>query len=354
MINESYFISIRRKIHTWYEQNARDLPWRQTRDPYVIWLSEIILQQTRVDQGMPYFIKFTNTYPDVFKLASASLDEIKKNWEGLGYYRRADHLHATAKIIAEKYQGVFPGTYGELLKLPGIGPYTAAAIASFSFDQPVAVLDGNVFRVLSRLFDIKNPVNTPNGKKLFTRYADLFLDKSRPALHNQSVMEFGALQCKPGVPDCLICPVRDECLAYMHKSVSQRPVKIPLRKRKNRFIYYLISIRNGKIGLKKRNQNDIWKGLYDFSNIESDKRLKEKEILEKFKNRFGVMTGDVMPLEEMTHDLTHRRLFLSFWLTEETLGGLQYIDIEQVFDYAFPRPLRKILDDLINITNFEK
>ncbi len=345
--------TLRKIIHRWYVENARDLPWRNTHDPYVIWLSEIILQQTRVNQGMPYFLKFMARYPDIFALAGASLDEIKKMWEGLGYYRRAENMHKTARIIAGQKNGKFPRSYEELLQLPGIGPYTAAAIASFAFDQPVAVADGNVHRVLARLFHIREPVNSSRGIKLFQQAADLFLDRSRPALHNQSLMEFGALQCLPKNPDCTKCPARNYCMAF----ASGKPEKLPVKKAKKpsrkRYFHYLVSVTSQGISARKRTADDIWRGLYEFPSVESEKELTQKEILQTFEKKFRIKPHQVQFITSVKHKLTHQDLYLHFWLTTTKLSDVQYFDSESIRAMAFPVVMRRILEDFVNIPNFE-
>jgi A/G-specific adenine glycosylase len=353
MIDLEQAVLIRKAIRAWYEKNARDLPWRHTKNPYVIWLSEIILQQTRVEQGMPYFLKFVEHYPDIFALASAPIDDIKKLWEGLGYYRRAENMHKTAKIIVEKHKGVFPATYGELIQLPGIGPYTAAAIASFAFDEPVALADGNVNRVLARLFDIETPVNSSKGGKLMLEIANKLLDKENPAAHNQSMMEFGALQCVPKNPGCGICPVQDYCKAFALDKTAQLPVKTSKKPSRKRYFHYLISITTQGISASKRNVNDIWRGLYEFPVVEFQTKPSVKEIVRTFEEKFQVDAVELKHLSSQTHKLSHQDLHLDFWMTRKPIPRVQYIDLETVQTKAFPVVLRRILDDIINITNFE-
>ena len=228
------------KLTSWYLQNKRDLPWRKTKNPYKIWLSEVILQQTRVVQGLPYYENFVNSFPTVFDLAKADEQQVLKIWQGLGYYSRARNLHHTAQYISENLNGEFPKTYNELIKLKGIGSYTASAIASFCFDEKVAVLDGNVYRVLSRYFGVETDISSSKAKKEFQNLADEVLDKNRPALFNQAIMEFGALQCVPKNPNCEVCVLNDSCLALKDKKVAQLPVKVKKTKVKKRFLNYLI------------------------------------------------------------------------------------------------------------------
>src|ERR1043165_6651460 len=253
------------KIMTWYEQNKRDLPWRNTRDPYLIWLSEVILQQTRVDQGMAYYHKFAEAFPTVKDLAKADSDKVMKLWQGLGYYSRARNLHAAAKMVAGKYKGVFPASYEGIKELKGVGDYTAAAIASFAFKLPHAVVDGNVYRVLSRVFGIETPIDSTQGKKEFNKLANELLDISNPADHNQAVMEFGSQFCKPVNPDCKSCFFNTKCFAFKHSKVPELPVKSKKTKVRSRYLnYFIIVDKNGSIFVHKRQKKDIWEGLYEF------------------------------------------------------------------------------------------
>ena len=246
----------------WYQENKRDLPWRNTKDPYKIWISEIILQQTRVVQGYDYYCRFINRFPDVFALAEADEDEVMKYWQGLGYYSRARNLHEAARSIAGR--GVFPNTYEEVRKLKGVGDYTAAAICSFAYDMPYAVVDGNVYRVLSRWMGIEEPIDTVRGKKLFAALADELLERSVPALYNQAIMDFGAIQCVPSSPSCLFCPLSDSCVALQKGLVDALPMKQHKTKVTNRYFIYFY-VRAGEYTfLHKREAGDIWHNLYEF------------------------------------------------------------------------------------------
>lgn len=258
-------------LQLWYKQNMRDLPWRHTTDPYKIWLSEIILQQTRVIQGLAYYERFIKTYPSVELLAAASEDEILKLWQGLGYYSRARNLHKAAKeIIANCWENAdgtrisFPTKSSDLLQLPGIGVYTAAAIASFSTGEPIAVVDGNVYRVLSRLFDLNTPIDTPRGQKEYAALAQELLDEKHAASHNQAIMEFGALQCTPTSPKCGTCPLSDKCLALANHSIELRPNKANKIIVHERHLYYYILMYNKKFWVHQRKPGDIWQGLWEF------------------------------------------------------------------------------------------
>jgi A/G-specific adenine glycosylase len=268
-------------IH-WYLQNKRDLPWRNTTNPYPIWLSEIMLQQTRVAQGLPYFLSFTDAFPTIFDLAKAEEEQVLKLWQGLGYYSRARNLHATAKYIAFELNGKFPPTYKELLKLKGVGEYTAAAIASFSYNEPVAVLDGNVFRVLSRYFNVDSDFSLPKTKTEFQQLAQEVLDKKNPAVFNQAIMEFGALQCVPKNPDCNSCILNSSCAALQHKKVSELPVKSKKTKVTNRYLNYLI-LKDSDCNyiVQKREGKGIWENLYEFPVLETDFLLSEKDAIDQ-------------------------------------------------------------------------
>lgn len=300
----------------WYNQNKRDLPWRNTRNPYHIWLSEIILQQTRVDQGKPYYFHFIEKYPDIKTLSKASEQSILKSWEGLGYYSRARNLHQTAKIIEDQYSGVFPDSYNELIKLKGIGPYTAAAIASFSFNEAKPVIDGNVFRVLSRIFDIEADIADAKNRKIFENTANEILPKSKSAIFNQSIMEFGALQCSP-IPKCENCPASLQCYAFINKKQQELPVKTKKTKVKILYYNYLVIENENHFYLKKRTDNDIWKGLYDFESIISETPLKLSEIREIINNR--LTNFEIINQSKIyKHLLSHRKIFATFFHIKTT------------------------------------
>jgi len=245
------------KLINWYHQNKRDLPWRNSTDPYQIWLSEIILQQTRVDQGLSYFNKFIEHHPNVNSLANAPEKEVLNLWQGLGYYSRARNLHFTAKVISKEHKGIFPSDYNDILKLKGVGEYTAAAIASFAYNLSYPVIDGNVYRVLSRIFGIENPIDSSKGKKIFKALATELIDNKNPATYNQAIMEFGALQCTPKKPKCEDCPFRLECYALKNELTAELPKKEKKIKQRNRYFNYVVVIDNEKIYLKERKEKDI-------------------------------------------------------------------------------------------------
>lgn len=302
------------EIIRWYSVHKRDLPWRHTRDAYVIWLSEIILQQTRVEQGMPYFNRFLEAFPTISDFASATELQVLKLWQGLGYYSRGRNMLFTAKQIHELHDGVFPVSYDVLLKLKGIGEYTAAAISSFSADEARAVLDGNVFRVLSRYFGVSTPINSTAGKKQFSELAAAMLDQQDPATYNQAVMEFGALQCKPKSPDCPSCPLQASCYARNHDLVGMLPVKLRKQAVKTRYFNYLVVRQGEQVLVNKRGAGDIWQHLYDFPSTETTAAPENTagEFLKGVKQKFG---EDVIirPLMQMKHLLTHQIIYVQFF-----------------------------------------
>src|ERR1051325_11203457 len=265
-------------IAAWYKANKRDLPWRNVRDPYLIWLSEIILQQTRVEQGLPYYFRFAEKYPTVHHLAKAKEAEVMKLWQGLGYYSRARNLHAAAKHIAFELNGKFPATFHEVLRLKGVGTYTAAAIASFAYGEAQAVVDGNVYRLLSRYFGIKAPIDSTKGKKQFLELASSLLDRKDPGTHNQAIMEFGARQCVPKNPSCGTCPLGNSCFARAKKKVNMLPVKEKKTKISERHFHYFLVRHRGYVWINHRSGKDIWKGLYDLPLIESAKAVRTEKI----------------------------------------------------------------------------
>lgn len=304
----------------WYSGNKRDLPWRRTTDPYLIWISEVILQQTRVENGILYYNRFIQRFPDLESLAKADQNEVLKIWQGMGYYSRARKLHETARSILSIYKGNLPSDYKELRKLKGVGDYTAAAIASFSFNQTFPVLDGNVFRVLSRIFGIETPIDTVAGKKEFRVLAESFLDKNRPAIYNQAIMEFGALQCVPGTPDCTKCPFIYNCIAFQNKLISKLPVRGKKNFVKNRFFHYFhFILPDGTTLIYKRTGKDIWQSLFEFPMIEAQKLLGGNAILNAsyFKELVnGAKVNSSNMVVDFTHKLTHQRINARFFQFE--------------------------------------
>lgn len=301
------------KIVKWYESNKRSLPWRDTKDPYKIWLSEIILQQTRVSQGMPYYLRFIEAYPTVRALAAAPEQEVLRLWQGLGYYTRARNLHKCAKAVVSLHGGEFPRTYETLLSLPGIGEYTAAAIASIAFKQAVAVVDGNVFRVLSRIFGIDTPINSPEGKKQFAKLANELVPAAHPDAHNQAVMEFGALFCTPQNPQCETCIFQKSCFAFSRKMQQALPVKLKLKTSRKRYFYYIVLEHRNSLLMRKREQKDIWLGLFDFHLVEKNRPVKPEKILEEdgVKKMLG-KDASITISKNYKHILTHQTIFSRF------------------------------------------
>lgn len=333
------------KVVEWYFAHKRDLPWRDTTDPYKIWLSEIILQQTRVAQGLPYYHRFIETFPSVRDLASANEQEVLRLWQGLGYYTRARNLHKCAKVVVSDYNGAFPDTYAKLLTLPGIGQYTAAAIASFCFREAVAVVDGNVFRVLARVFGIKLEINSPKGRGVFNRLAENFLNKTRPDHHNQAIMEFGALQCVPKYPRCSSCPLTSICYAAQHDLQSVLPQKAKAKVSRRRYLYYMVAQRGKSLLMRKRSEKDIWQGLYDFHSIENESPLPKNLVLEKVQETFGnnITVDQLRISDDYKHILTHQVILAKFILIKGGKfkgpkdGNLKFYTFEKIND--LPKPV---------------
>lgn len=331
-------------ITSWYRLSARDLPWRNTKNPYFIWLSEIILQQTRVDQGKSYYEKFIQHYPTIKDLATASEDQVLNDWQGLGYYSRARNLHAAAKYITNDLNGEFPNSYDSIIQLKGVGEYTASAIASFAFNEPTAVVDGNVYRLLSRYFDIDTAIDTTEGKKTFKKLADELIDPKNPAEHNQAIMEMGAVVCTPKQPNCENCPLNESCLGFANKSYDRLPVKSKKIKVRKRYFHYLIFDENGKTLLRKRGPNDVWQGLYDFPLIEYKR---EQGISKEDQEQFGLKEMELQ--YQAKHVLSHQQLFAKFWLVKSNNYehiAQDYLQVErnQLDDYPMPQLLIRYLE----------
>lgn len=298
------------KLIEWYLQNKRTLPWRETTDAYKIWLSEIILQQTRVAQGLPYYERFVSTYPTVKQLAAAPLQNVLRLWQGLGYYSRARNLHACAKYIAEVNKGIFPSTFLELQKLPGVGPYTAAAIASIAFKESVAVVDGNVYRLLARVFGSEKDIASSEGKKYFFEKANELVPQNHPDLFNQAMMEFGALHCLPQNPKCEECIFSKSCVAKQHHMQMVLPIKSKPTKIRKRYFYYFVLRYKNKILMKQRTHKDIWHGLHDFYLVETSRNQKPDSILAKDKFLHTYKPTSVS--KQITHVLSHQQLKTRF------------------------------------------
>jgi A/G-specific adenine glycosylase len=340
-------------LNNWYSTNKRDLPWRQTIDPYFIWLSEIILQQTQVKQGLPYYVRFVAEFPSVFHLAKAEESAVLKLWQGLGYYSRARNLHTTSKYIANELDGKFPDNYKDLLKLKGIGEYTASAIASICFNELAAVVDGNVYRVLSRYFGISTPINSSKGAKEFKHLAQQLIDKKDPANFNQAIMEFGAMQCKPQSPDCPICPFNASCIAFNKNRINELPVKIKSAKAKKKFFNFLVLMSSEeKIILEKREGKGIWQNLYQFPLIETNKDfgfdafkvIAENHALLKDKPFEMSLYNE----EEIIHKLSHQHLYTKFWIVKVNGCLVNGISIKKIRNYPVPI----LIENFIESFNF--
>ena len=327
-------------IH-WYSSNKRNLPWRKTKDPYRVWLSEIILQQTQVKQGLPYYMSFVEQFPLVFDLANANESDVLKLWQGLGYYSRARNLHASAKFIANELKGEFPNNYKDLIKLKGVGDYTASAIASICFNEVTAVVDGNVYRVLSRCFGIDTPINSSKGVKEFKLLAQELIDKKNPAEFNQAIMEFGAIQCKPQNPDCNICPFNQKCMAFNKNRIGELPVKIKSAKAKKKYFNFLVFIsEEGETILEKREGKGIWQNLYQFPLVETNKSVdadtliglvKEHYLLKQVSFDLSLYNKDII-----IHKLSHQHLHTKFWIVNVDRILVEGISIKKIQSYAVP------------------
>lgn len=337
-----------RKILEWFGINQRSLPWRTTRDPYKIWLSEVVLQQTRVAQGTAYYNSFTSTFPTIENLANASEDQVLKLWQGLGYYSRARNLYRTAKLVVANYGGIFPDNYKTLLTLPGIGPYTAAAISSICFGEEKAVVDGNVFRVLSRYFGIDKPINSAKEQKYYAELAQQLIQGFDPGIYNQALMEFGALQCKPQSPDCTTCPLSDSCWAYEHHTVKKLPVKLPKKPVKNRYFNYIVPLSAGnQTVLVQRTQKDIWNKLYEFLLIESEAPIGRDHFFERSDLPIWVDKTQLYLFNDQAwiHKLTHQKIHAFFWIAPNTLPPQKIqVPIETLPDF----PVHKLIERFLH------
>ncbi len=341
---------IQQEIVNWYLHHQRDLPWRHTSDAYVIWLSEVILQQTRVDQGLPYFERFLKEFPEVKDFAEASEEQILKLWQGLGYYSRGRNMLVTARQVMEQHGGVFPEAYESLIRLKGIGPYTAAAIASFSSNAAHAVLDGNVFRVLARCFGLSEPINSTSGQKLFAELANELLKGQEPSLYNQAIMEFGALQCKPHRPDCGICPIRLHCVAFSTGKVAELPVKLKKTKVRSRWFNYFVGVKEGAILIRQRGRGDVWEQLYDFPLIEySGPITKEDPDFRKALSQLFGSSASITPLMNRKHLLSHQIIYVQFFALDNYIVNFNlHAEIKSVTIKDFkdlPHP--KVIADFI-------
>lgn len=345
------------KILTWYKHNKRDLPWRGISDPYKVWISEIILQQTRIDQGISYYYNFIKRFPNIESLASATEDEVLKIWQGLGYYSRARNLFFGAKQILNNFNGIFPDQSKNLKKIKGIGEYTAAAISSIVYNEKIAAIDGNVYRVLSRCFGIETPIDTTEGQKQFKILANQLIDQKNPGDFNQAVMEFGALHCKPKNPDCTSCIFKNECQAFLTNTINVLPVKSKKTKQRNRYFNYLVINHNNSLIFKKRTKNDIWKNLFDFPLIETTKKTSIEKLSKstqwnKMFNSQEISLNKVS--KEYLHILTHQRIYVRFIhisLKSEKILPSDFISIDKknTFELAVPKIIEKYMSENILI-----
>jgi len=347
-------MNFQKQLTSWYSTHKRNLPWRATKNPYNIWLSEIILQQTQVKQGLPYYHSFINEFPTVFDLANTSEEQVLKLWQGLGYYSRARNLHTTAKHIAFDLNGIFPNNYKDLLTLKGIGDYTASAIASISFNEATAVVDGNVYRVLSRYYGIDTPINSTKGIKEFKQLATSLIDKDNPGNYNQAIMEFGARQCKPKSPDCTSCPLLTGCYAKQKQMVDRLPVKLKKTKVTTKFFNYLVCIDKNKTTLlEKRIGKGIWQNLYQFPLIESDRSLSAEEFnLLNLKNTIlenSIFDYSLYNETDKVHKLSHQHLHTKFWIIEIDQLPKACIPFEKL--KSFPAPV--LISNFIDEFNFD-
>lgn len=333
------------RIHLWYSRYQRNLPWRSHRNPYHIWLSEIILQQTRIEQGLSYYLRFIDEFPTIFDLAAASEDQILKIWQGLGYYSRARNLHYTAKYICDHFSGIFPESYESILKLKGIGDYTAAAISSIAFDEEQAAVDGNVYRVLSRFFGIEDPIDSNSGKKVFRELAQQLIKGTDPGMHNQALMEFGALQCIPKNPDCLACPLNEKCFAFAEKKINALPSKQNKQKVRNRYFTYFCFLTPEHTWLNKRTGNDIWKNLYELPMFETPDSTESETLLLNLpwvnkKNNSSIALSEIgkWKIHILSHQRIHYRM-VNLNVSDDFKLPSQFLKVntEDIFNFAVPK-----------------
>ena len=344
-------MAINKLILKWYDKNKRDLPWRHTKNPYNIWISEIILQQTRMEQGIYYYNRFISKFPDLKTLATSDEKDVLLLWQGLGYYSRARNLHSTAKYILNKYDGKFPNSHKEILSLKGVGDYTASAIASICFDLPHAVVDGNVYRFLSRYFGITTPVGTSNGFREFKEKATSLIDKSQPGDFNQALIEFGALQCKPRKPNCDLCPFIQNCFALNYDKINILPVKSKINKIKNRHLNYLVIIdKNERVIIEKRQGVGIWQNMYQFPLLETNQKIKNinefntQMISSKHKLNMRKEKWILWNKTSIIHKLSHQKLHIFFWINQTTEILPNALTLEDLKKLPFPVVIQNFID----------
>lgn len=338
------------KLLHWYGKNKRDLPWRNTKNPYYIWLSEVILQQTRIEQGLPYYQAFTQNFPSLKDLANADEDSVLKLWQGLGYYSRARNLHHTAKTVYFDLNNEFPKQFNEIIKLKGIGPYTAAAIASFAFKEPVGVVDGNVFRVMARYFGVYDDIALPKTRTIFQNLVNELISKEHPDTFNQAIMDLGSTICSPANPKCSECPVQDSCVAFLENTISQLPVKIKKITIKDRFFNFVIIKNENQIAIEQRAEKDIWQKLYQFPLIETKDNIEEniyKQLIESYPNQsIKKLTNN-----SIKHKLSHQQLHIDFYEieTNQTIENHQFIELSNLDQYAYPIVIWNFMKDYFKL-----
>ncbi|WP_411029057.1 A/G-specific adenine glycosylase [Spongiimicrobium sp. 3-5] len=345
-------MSFSKKILLWYSENKRNLPWRGTKDPYKIWLSEIMLQQTRVAQGIPYYLRFVENFPTVNHLAQAREEKVLKLWQGLGYYSRARNLHATAKTVVDQYEGQFPNNYSELIKLKGIGDYTASAIASICFNEPHPVVDGNVYRVLARYFEVSLPINSGKGIKYFKSLAREVMNEEHIRDYNQGIMEFGAIQCTPKKPKCGDCPLSDSCKALQQGRIQELPIKLGKTKVKKRFFNYLVPISTEPNTapttlMIQRKGKGIWENLFEFPLMESDTEIGLEEVEANLKNTLKLTDKPLVYQykdEQIVHKLSHQHLYTKFWIVKTNTVFEAGVALKEINKYPVP----VLIADFIN------
>ena len=346
-------IGFNQLIYRWFNSNKRPLPWRKTKNPYKIWISEIILQQTRVAQGTDYYLRFIDEFPTIHDLASASEDKVLKLWQGLGYYTRARNLHSAAKFIINNLDKKFPDNYDVILSLKGIGPYTAAAISSIAFDLPYPTVDGNIYRLISRYFGITTPIDTNQGKKEIYEIAKELIPLQNPGFHNQALMEFGALQCTPKSPNCNDCPLTESCFTVLNNLQNELPAKSKKTKQRKRYFYYYLIEDADSILFEKRIDNDIWKNLYQFPLLETEKELSEKEILN---SGFPFWEDEEMYLKALSsvkkHVLSHQVIYARLIHIERKKSNFdneRFIQINKkdIYKFAVPRLVEEFLIEYV-------
>jgi A/G-specific adenine glycosylase len=345
-----------KKLGEWYDKEKRILPWRDEKDPYRLWISEIILQQTRISQGLPYYINFISKFPDIFVLARADPNEVLKAWQGLGYYSRALNMLEAARDIVSRLNGHFPDNYQDLLKLKGIGEYTAAAISSLAYNEPRAVVDGNVKRVISRIFAVEKEINSGEGKKIIQKLADQILDTRDPGRHNQAMLDLGAMICLPKNPRCIKCPVKVYCRAFSENKISELPVKYRKQAVPERFFNYLVIIQGEAIWLRQRLNKDIWKGLFEFPMIETSGLVRESDfpsLISEYLNLNSTGFSIDKVSEPISHKLSHKTLICRFLhcsvrnVSDAEATGSILVPLKIVNTYPVPKPLERYLEYIL-------